>query len=159
MKYATVASTLSRYYSLCLLTLFFCLSLSPSITYQHISSKSLRSLLFSVYSISSASPIKMEMMDRQSIWKWYTGVPMHCAQGTWASLVLICGSPCTTVYPLRKKKLCCCLALKHSSALIGFFFQVQPVTDGKSTAQCMPIIVDGGLHLMPQTTAFINRIN
>lgn len=143
MKYATVASTLSRYYSLCLLTLFFCLSLSPSITYQHISSKSLHSLLFSVYSISSASPIKMEMMDRQSIWKWYTGVPMHCAQGTWASLVLICGSPCTTVYPLRKKKLCCCLALKHSSALIGFFFRFSPSLMGKAQPSACQLLLMG----------------
>lgn len=122
MKYATVASTLSRYYSLCLLTLFFCLSLSPSITYQHISSKSLHSLLFSVYSISSASPIKMEMMDRQSIWKWYTGVPMHCAQGTWASLVLICGSPCTTVYPLRKKKAVLLFGFEAFISINRFFF-------------------------------------
>lgn len=96
MKYATVASTLSRYYGLCLLNPFFCLSLSSPITDQDISSPPSLPIPCSFHSLFYQSRlscnIKMEMMDRQSIWKWYTGVPTHCAQGTWTSLVLICGS-------------------------------------------------------------------
>lgn len=85
---------LSRYYR------SVCLDSRPSsITYQHTSplpqsrgTPFLPPSLF-IRSASLSCNIRMEMMDRQSIWKCNTSVSAHCAVETWASLVLIWESP------------------------------------------------------------------
>lgn len=97
----------------------------------------------------------MEMMDRQSIWKWYTAVPTHCARRTWTSPVVICSSSCTAI--ILSTEMAVLLFGFEAFAVLSLFFSACHRREQYRTEQV--IIIAIGLHWATQTTAFINKIS